>query len=350
VPGRVVIFGWADSIHVKKWVQGMSERGWQIRLISLGGEPVPGAECIIFPRRGRWSYFLRAAEAVRLARDFQPDLVHVHYAGGFGLWGARCDFAPVLISVWGSDVVNLPHDLIHRFIIRRALRKSARISATSDYLRQACVRLCPEVSEKIDVIPFGVEIPAHVAPMPAPPVRLCFIKIHRPVYAPDVLLHALAAVRVKMPDIRLTMAGAGEMTPLLRRTVSKLGLERNVEFPGLIPHERIYSLLQEHHIMVMPSREEAFGVAVLEAAACGRPTIASRVGGVPEVLQDGKTGLLVPPGDEAALAEAILYLARDIETCRRMGEAGRTLVQEKYLWEHSLDRMNQLYESMIHGN
>jgi glycosyltransferase involved in cell wall biosynthesis len=327
----------------------MSEQGYQIRVIALGGVPVPGAECIILPRRGRWSYFRRAAEAVRLAREFRPDLVHVHYAGGFGLWGARCDFAPVLISVWGSDVVDLPHDLIHRFVIRRALRKSARVSATSEYLRQVCVSLCPEVSERIDIIPFGVEIPANVAPMPALPVRLCFIKLHRSVYGPDVLLRALAIVCAKMPDVTLTMAGSGDMTTHLKRMVHDLGLERNVEFAGQVPHEQIYALLQEHHFMVMPSREEAFGVAVLEAAACGRPTIASRVGGVPEVLSDGETGLLVPPGDETALAEVILRLARDPETCRRMGEAGRSLVQEKYLWGHSLDRMTQLYESMIHG-
>lgn len=101
--------------------------------------------------------------------------------------------------------------------------------------------------------------------------------------------------------------------------------------------------------MVMPSREEAFGVAVLEAAACGRPTIASRVGGVPEVIRDNETGLLVPPGDEAALAQALLRLVRDPETCRRMGEAGRALVQKEYLWNDSLNRMSQLYENVIHG-
>jgi glycosyltransferase involved in cell wall biosynthesis len=350
VPGRVVIFGWADSIHVQRWVRGLSERGWQIRLISLGGEPVTGAETIILKRHGRLSYYWHGARAVRLAREFKPDLVHVHYAGGFGLWGARCDFAPVLTSVWGSDIVNLPHDLIHRFHIRRVLRKSTRVTATSAYLRRACVSVCPDVSEKIDVIPFGVVIPAYAAPMPAEPVRLCFIKLHRPIYGPDVLLRALASVRVKMPDIELTLAGAGEMTPRLRRMTLELGLDGNVEFVGLIPHVKIYSLLQEHHIMVMPSREEAFGVAVLEAAACGRPVIASRVGGVPEVLRDGETGLLVPPGDEAALAEAILRLARDLETCRRMGEAGRSFVQKKYLWENSLDRMTRLYESIIHGH
>ena len=347
--GRVVIFGWADSIHVRRWAQGMSGRGYRIRVVALGGEPIPGVESIIFPRRGRWSYLRRVSEAVRAAREFQPDLVHVHYAGGFGLWSTRCDFAPVLISVWGSDIVELPHDFIHRFLVRRALRKAVRISATSDFLRQACVGLCPDIGEKIGVVPFGVDVPAQAKIMPAPPVRLCFIKLHKYVYGPDVLLRAFALVRSQMPDLRLTIAGTGEMTPQLRRIVDKLDLNLKVEFVGLIPHGQVYSLLQEHHIMVMPSRKEAFGVAALEAAACGRPTIASRVGGIPEVVLDGVTGLHVPPGDEGALAEAIIRLAGDVEACRRMGEAGRLLVLERFRWEHSLNLMTEVYESMIHG-
>lgn len=349
MPGRVVIFGWADSIHVQRWVQGLSKRGWTIRLISLGGGPVAGADTTNLPRHGKLSYYWLAARAVRLAREFKPDLVHVHYAGGFGLWGARCSFAPLLVSVWGSDIIDLPKNLFQRYFIRRNLKRADRISATSNFLKQACIALASEVEDRTTVIPFGVAVPEKIEPMPPLPVKLCFIKMHRHKYGPDVLLRAFSIVRKEIPDILLTMAGGGEMTSELRSMARDLGLEKAVDFIGSIPNERIYSLLWEHHIMVMPSREEAFGVAVLEAAACGRPTIASRVGGVPEVLRDGETGLLVPPGDETALAEAILRLARDPETCRRMGEAGRLLVQEKYLWGHSLDRMTQLYESMIHG-
>ena len=99
--------------------------------------------------------------------------------------------------------------------------------------------------------------------------------------------------------------------------------------------------------MIMPSLSESFGVAVLEAAACARPSIASRVGGVPEVLRDGETGLLVPPHDPAALAGAIVRLAGEPETCRRMGEAAHRFVCLRYRWEESLNQMTSLYEQII---
>jgi glycosyltransferase involved in cell wall biosynthesis len=102
--------------------------------------------------------------------------------------------------------------------------------------------------------------------------------------------------------------------------------------------------------MVMPSLQESFGVAVLEASAVGLPVIAGNVGGVPEVLDNNKTGLLVPPGDPEALAAAIMKLADDAELRKRMGDAGRKLVREKYLWESCLDKMTALYDSMISGD
>jgi glycosyltransferase involved in cell wall biosynthesis len=349
MPGRVVIFGWSESIHVKRWVAGLSARGWKIRLISQGGGPAPGAETINLGEYGKFSFFRHASAAARLAREFDPDLIHVHYAGGFGWWGLKCRFAPMLVSVWGSDVIGVERNLIQRLLVRRVLHRADRISVTSAYLKAATAALAPGVEDKIEVIPFGVSVPEPVSPLPPPPVRLCFIKLHRPQYGPDILLRALANVRQTIPDIRLTLAGEGTMTPRLRTLCVELGLESNVDFVGFVPNDRIYSLLSEHHIMVMPSLSESFGVAVLEAAACGRPSIASRVGGVPEVLRDGETGLLVSPGDPTALAEAILRLSGDLERCRQMGQAGRNLVVANFEWKVSLDQMHDLYERLIRG-
>jgi glycosyltransferase involved in cell wall biosynthesis len=129
--------------------------------------------------------------------------------------------------------------------------------------------------------------------------------------------------------------------------VSALGLEDTVHFVGFVQRDRIYPFLQEHHLMVMPSLTEAFGVAALEASACGRPVIASNVGGVPEVVLDGTTGILVPPKDPHKLAEAIINLAQDARAREKMGKAGYEFVKQRYSWERSLDMMGDLYERLI---
>lgn len=348
---RIVIFGWADSIHVQRWVRGLKDRGYQIRLISLAGKPIDGIETFILPRKNKLSYFLQAGEAARLAKEFKPDLVHVHYAGGFGLWGLKCNFAPLLVSVWGADVIDLPTNPIQRYFIRRILKRANRISATSGFLKHVCEKLLPATAARTTVIPFGVSLPDRASPLPSEPIKLCFIKAHRPKYGPEILLRALALATQTIPTIQLTMAGEGAMTAELKLLASQLGLADRVDFVGFVPNDKIYSLLQAHHLMVMPSvmDSESFGVAVLEASACGRPVIATRVGGVPEVLQDGKTGLLVAPNNVDALAAAIVELASDLDRCRRMGEAGREFVEANYVWERSLDMMSSLYEEVSHG-
>jgi glycosyltransferase involved in cell wall biosynthesis len=344
---RIVIFGWAESAHVQRWALGLKERGYLIRVISLGGEPIEGVDTVIIPRRGRLAYLAQAGTAAGKALDFSPDLIHVHYAGGFGLWGTQCGFSPLLVSVWGTDIIDSPGNVLLRLLVRRTLRRADYISATSDLLKRTCLKLVPDAAGKITVIPFGVQLPDIVVPLPESPVRACFIKRHRRKYGPDVLLKAMVQVLTLLPDIKLTVAGKGEMTPTLKAQVARLGLERNVEFVGQVDNRDIYSLLAQHHIMVMPSVTESFGVAALEASACGRPVVASNVGGIPEVLRDGVTGVLVPPRDVNRLAEAIIRLAQDRQLCERMGLAGHQFVKDNYTWDRSLDMMSSLYDRLI---
>ncbi|MEW5993170.1 MAG: glycosyltransferase [Candidatus Zixiibacteriota bacterium] len=346
---RIVIFGWADSVHVRRWVNGLAGRGYRIRLISLGGNSLQNADTLIFSRRGKHSYPIHMRKAVRAARAFEPDLVHAHYAAGFGLWTLGLRFSPTVVSVWGSDITDFPRNVLTRSLIRRVLKRATYITETSQLLKIVSLHLCRECADKISVIPFGVEPPSTILPAPAsPPIRLCFIKSHRLIYGPDVLLQALALAKQSVPEIELTMAGQGELTDKLKKMCAELGLDGNVRFVGHVPNEEIYALLQQHHIMVMPSLSESFGVAALEAAACTRPVIASNIGGVPEVVSDGETGILVPPKDPVQLAEAIVKLADDEAARQRMGEAGRRLVETKYRWEQSVDAMCDLYERLIH--
>lgn len=327
------------------------ERGYEIKVVSLGGEPIDGIKTVILPRHGKLSYIRQALGAGREARKLKPDLIHVHYAGGFGLWALIIKFQPIMVSVWGADVIDLPHQWFYRLLIRQILKKAAFVSATSDILRKAAIKLQPSVENKIQVIPFGVNVPlSSVELPPLNRIKICFIKSHTRKYGPDILLKAIAVVKRRIPNIMVSMAGEGELTDLLKQLICDLSLENNVRLVGFVKNDDIYSFIQKHHFMVMPSvlESESFGVAVLEASACCRAVIASDVGGVPEVLVDSKTGFLVPKGDVNKLAATIIKLANDVSMMKKMGEAGYCFVKENYDWEKSLDMMTGLYERLLH--
>lgn len=347
---RIIIFGWAHSVHVQRWVRGLTQRGYEVKVVSLGGEPLDGIETCILPRHSKGSYLCHASQAAREARAFKPHLVHVHYAAGFGLWGLRLRFTPTIVSVWGADIMDFPSNRLFRALIKRVLHQATHITATSNLLKKVVLQLTPDSDRKITVIPFGVIVPPEIVRPPlSPPVKVCFLKTHRPKYGPDILLRALAQVKEVVPEITLSIAGEGGLTQRLKQMTSELNLGENVRFVGFVPNPEVYTFLRQHHIMVMPSvmDSESFGVAALEASACGRPVIASNVGGVPEVVLDGTTGILVPPKDPDKLAKAIIKLAQDVEVREKMGRAGYEFVKQRYSWERSLDMMCDLYERLI---
>lgn len=157
-----------------------------------------------------------------------------------------------------------------------------------------------------------------------------------------VLLQAAALLRRRFPDLRVLIVGDGPGRDDLRRETEVLGLDGTVSFLGF--RRDVPRLLETFDLFVFPSLEEALGTAVLEAMAAGKAVVASRVGGIPEVVADGETGLLVPPGDSDALAGAVTRLLENSEVRRRMGERGRLRIEEQF----SLDRMLERTEALYH--
>ena len=345
---KIAIVGWAGSVHVKRWSQGLSERGYEIKVISLGGEPIDGVETAIIPRSGKFSYFTGKSQAVKRIKEFAPDIVHALYATGNAWWGMKARIRPLVVSVWGSDVMRFPSNLITRTISKRILARADHICATSELLRRVTCEIYQPAELKITITPFGVRIPKSPPPWPVEgPFRICFAKALLPIYGPDLLLRAFAlAVRSGL-DLSLSMAGQGRMENSLKRLAGELGIAGRVTFVGQIPYDEIYPFIQRHHLMVMPSRMESFGVAVLEAGACARPVIASDTGGVPELLLNHETGFLIPVGDVDRLAEEISKLAQDRASGQKMGLNGFRHVAENFSWESSLDRMSDLYQSLV---
>ncbi|MDZ4277542.1 MAG: glycosyltransferase family 4 protein, partial [Dehalococcoidia bacterium] len=163
----------------------------------------------------------------------------------------------------------------------------------------------------------------------------------------DVLLRAAAELIREGLPLRVVLAGDGPLRSQLERQAEQLDIVGKVSFRGEVAHDEVPSVLRELDVFVLPSRAEGFGVAALEAQAMELPVVASNVHGIPDVVAHGRSGVLVPPGDARALAEAIGRLGRDAGLRAAMGRAGRIFVAERYRWEENAARMERLYHYLL---
>ena len=164
----------------------------------------------------------------------------------------------------------------------------------------------------------------------------------------DVLVRAFAAIR-DLPGVRLRLIGDGDAIADLVFLARRLGVLDRVDFAGQLRGDDLVTAMQEAAVAVLPSRStaESFGMALIEAMACGTPVIGSDIGGIPYVVGHGVTGLLVPPGDAATLAGACRLLLTDGVLADRLGEAGRRHVTERYAWAPLMDRYLGTFRSLL---
>jgi glycosyltransferase involved in cell wall biosynthesis len=205
------------------------------------------------------------------------------------------------------------------------------------------------------VIPFGVDV-AQFSPLPKSPSNRVLIGTARrflPRYGLDVLIKAFGSLvaeegfGVEPSSLDLMLVGDGPQKPELLRLAKAMGVDARISFPGYIRHQELPSVMRQMDIFVVPSRSESFGVAALEASACGLPVVASKVGGLPEVVQHEVTGLLFASEDVQALAGALAKLAAAPDLRHKMGQAGRQWVVQQYSWGQSVDQMESLYRQFL---
>jgi D-inositol-3-phosphate glycosyltransferase len=245
--------------------------------------------------------FTRAARAA--ARD--ADLVHAHWLPS-GLV-ARATGKPYVLQVWGTDV-----ELARRapWLARPVVRAARLVIAPSTALRDAALALG---AREVRVIPNGVEIPDAVGAPVEPP-------------------HVLFAGRLSAEKGILEFV---EATKGLPRVIVGDGPLRSAvpDAIGFVPHAELGAYYERAAVVACPSQREGYGVVAREAMAYGRPVVAAAVGGLPDAVADGETGVLVPPRDTAALAAAVARLLGDEQERARLGAAARRHAQERLSWD-----------------
>ena len=341
----------APYIHTRRWVDHFVAQGHQVDVISFRPAEIEGARVHYvdgWERLGKLRYLIHARRVGRLVRSLQPDIVHALHLTSYGFLAARAGVHPCVISVWGTDVLEAPRlTPFHWLITRYALARADRVTATGMRLAEATLRYMPPDTD-VDVIPYGVDLDRFHPQERAPQDDLVVGSVGRlsPEKGLKYLLRAMAEVAPHEPRARLLLAGDGPDRRSLERLATRLGLVDRVEFTGELPHDQVPQALARMDVFAMPSTWEGFGVAALEAAAMELPVVASNVHGIPDVVENGLTGILIPPKDVRALSRALLRLLRDPDERRRMGRAGRDMVAARYDWSANARQMQALYSDL----
>ena len=313
-------------------------------------------------------YCLAAARRARhLARAGDHDLIHGHWAVPGGAIAASVAAAvkkPLVVSMHGSDVFVIEHNRLYAGVARCAFGRAARVTACSEDLRSRAVGVGLSGAKTVR-LPYGVDTARYGQgegraqrerlgiPADAPVIGALGRLVAKKGFG--TLIEALSGVLAQHPEAYCLIGGEGDLGPELREAADRLGIGERVRFPGHVGWQDTPDWLAMCDIMTVPSVIDANGNVdglpnvLLESMASGRAVIGSDVAGIPSVIDDGRNGLLCPPGDAGALSERLGMLLDDAALCRRLGEQARADMLADYDWSLIAERMVDIYRQALDG-
>jgi len=345
-----------SEAYLLQLLPDLRERGWDVRFLMLH-EDEPGA----------WEFARALADRgvplddIRLRADVdpiafgevvahlarvRPRILHTHlvHADVYGQLAGTVARVPLRLST--KHGFNEFREGRWFGLADRSVGSLAHVHiAISQGLAQYLAETEGFEEEDFEIVHYGISARNGVTPYPGAEPRLLCIGRLIPIKGHLVLLRALAQARARVPGVTLDLAGRGPLEPALKEYARELGLEDAVRFLGFV--SPVQQAVEDAAIVVVPSLGEGFGMVALEAMERARPVIASAVGGLPEIVLDGETGLVVPSGDADALAEAIVALAGDLERAAAMGAAGRERALAEFTPERSARRIEELYAGAL---
>jgi glycosyltransferase involved in cell wall biosynthesis len=341
-----------SEAHLLSLLPKLRERGWRAQMLMLH-EHEPGAwdfarELVArgvpldaIPMRADVDPVAFARLVTHLVRA-RPTILHTHLVHGetYGLLAGAVAGIPIRFST--KHGFNEFREMPYFGLADRTVASLAHVQIA---ISRGLARYLEDVEgfhgESFEIVHYGID------PNGEPPAygehgsRLLCVGRLIPIKGHIVLLRAFADAKRELPDLELDIAGRGPLEPALRALAHELGVADSVHFLGHV--SPIQGAIERSEVVVVPSMGEGFGMVALEAMERARPVVAAAIGGLGELVQDGETGLLVPPGEAEPLRDAIVRLAGDRELARRMGEAGRRRALQRFLQTFCTDRTELLY-------
>ncbi len=300
-----------------------------------------------------------ATKMATVARAEKLDLLHVHYAIPHSISAILAResikqkrYVPVITTLHGTDITLVGADRSYLPITRYGLQQSDGVTAVSKFLKKATIETFD--FDEIEVIPNFI-CPNHYLRLPDSPLRselapngerlLVHVSNFRHVKRPIDCVEILAKVRAAGENARLIMVGDGPELSAVRYRAEQLEMNGNVVYVG--KQANIADYLGIADVFLLPSELESFGLAALEAQACEVPVIATSIGGIPEVVNEGESGFLSDVGDVDKMSVDTLKLLRDEELRRTFGERGRELAVQRYATSKIIPQYIAFYEKIV---
>ena len=346
--------GWKTFVAVNRWPRKLPEAD-MLDGIPIRRFPFRTAGGNLRQNLGAWLLGGRALDAFCYTLQNQnAKLMHVQCVSCNAEYAVLAKFRmelPLVVSLQGELTMDstglFQRKSSARDMYRKALENADAITACSKQtLAEAEQFYGQSLAHKSWAVYNGVRLEdfSTAEPFAWPRPYILGIGRHVPQKGFDVLLRAFAAMKDRSHD--LLIAGDGPERSALESLAAELKLGSAVKFLGKVDHDKAVSLFLGCGVFVLPSRHEPMGIVNLEAMAAGKPVVASNVGGVPELVQDGQTGLLVTPGDHDSLAQAIEKITADAALAARFGAAGRKRA-ELFSWQAITDQYEAIYQKVL---
>jgi len=303
--------------------------------------------------------FLRSAtsfpgfmkEGWRIMKKEKIDLIHSHitYPSGIvGVFLKKFSKKPLMITIQGDELFDYPDKPFLNYlkpVIISTLKKADKIHSVSNALKKVVVKEgVPD--EKVIIIPNGVDMSRFTSGEFKKQKIILTTSRLTVKNRINNLINAFALSLKHYPELKLWIAGDGPEEDNLKRLVDKLGIKDSVVFLGFVEHKNIPEIYSKSFMFVRAPISEGFGISFIEAMSAGLPTIASNVGGIVDIIQDGNNGLLVPPDNVELLAQAIKKIVEDEQFAKKLSENARNTVIKKYSWQTVTEQIEGVYEKL----
>ena len=352
---KLCILADAESIHTKKWIQYFSKLSYSIHLISMRDTEYKYPSNVRLhiinpPFASKLSYFLLVSKVKSIVKGINPDILHSYYASSYGMLGMGCNWHPYIISAWGSDIYEFPKmNIFNKKLLEKILNSADIICSTS---KDMAIETNKYYNKEIVLTPFGVD--TNIFKETTPILNNNFITIGvtkslEKVYGINYLIEAFAELTKewKNDELRLLVVGSGSEIDNLKLLCKEKGITSKVEFAGKVKNEVIPEYLNRMDIVCFPSLSESFGVAAVEAGACGRPVVASKVGGLKEIIIDGYNGYLVEPKSVKDIKNKLKEMLTKKNELRELSNNAINYVNKNYNWESNAKIMEELYNRYL---